>query len=316
MNKRLLGNTGMEVSELAFGAVEIGMPYGIGVTSREFMLSENAAIALLQASLESGINFFDTARQYGQSENLIGKAFREKRKQVIIATKCKHLRNPDGSLPGNMAEAITGSLQESLAALQTDYADIFMLHDSDPETVRHQDVMSCFDQLKKDGRIRACGVSTYTPAETAAAIDCGLWDMIQVPFNLLDQRQQSLFEKAHQKGIGIVIRSVLMKGLLTSKKPTLHPALTAVDTAIQQFNNLAMQLQYGLSALATKFPLSYPQVSSVLVGLDKMEYLVQSLQVVDGQYLGSAQLERVENMAFPEPDFLNLHEWSVKGWLT
>jgi aryl-alcohol dehydrogenase-like predicted oxidoreductase len=315
MNKRLLGNTGMQVSELAFGGVEIGMPYGIGVSAQSGMLSEGAAIYLLHASFDAGINFIDTARQYGRSELIIGKAFAGKRQQVIIATKCKHLRAAGERIPSNPSTIINDSLSESLAALQTDYADVFMLHDSDPDIVQHPDVLEMFSDLKKSGRIRSSGVSTYTPEETRAAIDSGNWDVIQVPFNLMDQRQETLFALAHQKGIGIVIRSVLMKGLLANRGRNLHPALEPVEKHIGGLNSLASTFKTSLPALATRFALSFNEVSSILVGLDKMEYLDQSIQVANGQYLSHEQLQQAKALAYPDPAFLNLHHWKIKGWL-
>ncbi len=99
MKKRELGKTGIAVSELAFGGVEIGLPYGIGVKSAADMLSEDESIRLLHEATESGVNFFDTARLYGASETIMGKAFRDRREQVIIGTKCRQLRDGNGALP-------------------------------------------------------------------------------------------------------------------------------------------------------------------------------------------------------------------------
>jgi 1-deoxyxylulose-5-phosphate synthase len=315
MNKRVLGNTGIEVSELAFGGVEIGMPYGIGVQSHADMLTEAGAIRLLHAAFDAGIHFIDTARQYGNSEAIIGKAFATKRAQVVIATKCKHLRNADQTIPANLAALIEGSLAESLTALQTDYADVFMLHDSDPAIVQDPEVIRLFATLKQAGRIRASGVSTYTPAETKTAIESGHWDVVQVPFNLLDQRQEALFALAQEKGVGIVVRSVLLKGLLSTRGRGLHTALQPVEKRIERFSELAQQLQMNLPALATRFALSFKEVSSILVGLDKMEYLEQSLQAANGEYLTPQQMQQAKVLAYPEPDFLNLHQWHVNGWL-
>jgi aryl-alcohol dehydrogenase-like predicted oxidoreductase len=315
MNKRLLGNTGIEVSELAFGGVEIGMPYGIGVHSQADMLTEAGAVHLLHTALEEGINFIDTARQYGNSEAIIGKAFAGNRSAVVIATKCKHLRRADKSIPDDLPALINESLQESLSALQTDYADVFMLHDSDPEIVAHPDVLETFASLKQRGIIRSSGVSTYTPAETKAAIESGIWDVIQVPFNLLDQRQEALFSLAKEKGVGIVIRSVLLKGLLSTRGRGLHTALQPVEERIQRFGELAQELEMELPQLATRFALSFKEVSSILVGLDKMEYLEQSLQAVEGELLSPSAMQQAKALAYPEPDFLNLHQWHVNGWL-
>lgn len=300
MNKRKLGNTGISVSEVAFGGVEIGMPYGIGV---EDMPTEQQSIELLQSALDKGINFFDTARQYGQSEALMGKAFKGRRQDIVIATKCRHL-----------AKDIDASLNESLEALQTDYTDIYMLHDSDPKIFLNEEVIRTFAALKRSGRIKATGVSTYTPEETRLVIESGHWDLIQVPFNVMDQRQKELFELAEAKGIGIVIRSVLLKGLLSDRGRGLHPALATVESHIGHLHALARQTSLDLPTLATRFALSFKNISAILIGIDRLEYLHKSLEAANG-YLDEPTMKKAIALAYPEPDFLNLHQWSVAGWL-
>ncbi|MGV8090494.1 MAG: aldo/keto reductase [Mangrovibacterium sp.] len=317
MIKRSLGKTGIAVSEVAFGGVEIGIPYGIGVKSATDMLSEQEAIRLLHAATDSGINFFDTARMYGNSERIMGKAFKDRRDQVVLSTKCRHLRDHEGNLPSGpeLRETIETSLHESLDALQTDYADIFMLHQADVEILENEKISDIFSELKKEGLCRATGVSTYTPEETKKAIGTGAWDMIQLPFNLMDQRQEAFFAAASEKGIGIVVRSVLLKGLLSDRGKGLHPALKKVEDHITCYNELLEGCGYDLSTLATKFALSFPEVSAVLVGIDRMEYLDQSLQAANGSYLDSVRLSKARELAYPDPGFLNLPWWDKMNWL-
>jgi len=162
MQKRLLGRTGIEVSELSFGGVEIGIPYGIGIQSQAEMPTLAEAAALLQAARDGGINFFDTARAYGRSEEIIGQALSARRADVIICSKCSHFPRCEGQLPGNgeMAAIIRRSLQQSLDALRTDYIDVYMLHSASADIVEHPAVMECFQELKQQGVIRATGAST------------------------------------------------------------------------------------------------------------------------------------------------------------
>lgn len=317
MIKRALGKTGIHVSEVAFGCVEIGMPYGIGVESVSDMPTELEAIALLQTALQSGINFFDTARAYGASENIIGKAFKNKRSEVIIATKCKHLQNSDGSIPAyeELKQIIENSLQESLVALQTDYIDVFMLHQANVQILQNKDVQSIFASLKEAGLIKATGVSTYTNQETELAINTDVWDVIQLPFNLMDQRQYVLFNQAQANGIGLIIRSVLLKGLLTDKGKNLHPALNKVEEHIQKYDVLTNQSGVNLATLATRFALSFAQVSAILIGIDKLNYLKESLAAANGNYLNEDLLKQAEDLAYPEPEFLDLPHWDREGWL-
>ncbi len=316
MNKRPLGNTGILVSEIAFGGVEIGKPYGIGVNRPDDMLSEQEAIRLLDLSVEKGINFFDTASNYGNSESIIGKAFKDKRDKVILETKCKNIYNEDGSIPeyAKLYEIIESSLNKSLETLKTDYIDVFMLHQGYLDILENGMVTDIFSDLKKSEKIQAIGVSTYTQEETKKAIEAGVWDVIQLPFNMMDQRQETLFSLATKKGIGIIIRSVLLKGILSERGRNLHPALKDVEAHKNRYNEL-LDGSMELSGLATKFALSFPEVSSVLVGIDRVEYLHKSLEAANGNYLDDKTLLRAKELAYPDPDFLDLPEWDKKGWL-
>lgn len=318
MKKRPLGNTGIDVSEIAFGGVEIGRPYGIGVKSSEDMLSEAEAQDLLHLSVEKGINFFDTARSYGQSEALMGKAFKNRRDQVILETKCKSIYNASGSIPkyAQLKETITSSLMESLEALQTDYVDIFMLHEGFLNILENEDVATIFLNLKKSGKIRSTGVSTYTVEETKKAAEAGVWDVVQLPFNLMDQQQATVFPLLAEEEIGIIVRSVLLKGILSDRGKNLHPALKDIETHKTRYDELLNEAPLDLSALAIKFALSFSEVSSVLLGIDRLEYLYKSIAAGNGEYLDEKRLLRARELAYPEPGFLNLPEWDKKGWLT
>ena len=317
MKKKPLGNTGIHVSEIAFGGVEIGMPYGIGVENAADMLSEKKAIELLHTALDEGINFFDTARMYGESENIMGKAFRNRRDELVICTKCRHILDNEGKLPVHkvLKGIIENSLEESLEALQTDYVDVFMLHQANLDILENDEISSVFLNLKKEGKIRAIGVSTYIPEETKKAIESGVWDVIQIPFNLMDQRQSAYFSAAKEKGIGLVVRSVLMKGLLSNRGKNLHPALKDVERHIAGYKVLLEGTEFSLPMFSTKFALSFPEVSSILVGIDRQEYLEQSLEAANGIYLNEELMYRAKQLAFPTPDFLNLHHWDKMDWL-
>ena len=317
MVRRRLGNTGIEVSEIAFGGVEIGVPYGIGVKDRSDMLSHDEAIYLLHAALDGGINFFDTARLYGDSEMLMGKALKDRRNKAVIATKCKHLKQAGEPLPSysQLKQIIESSVEESLAALQTDYLDVFMLHQADKDIIHNDEIRAIFETLRQRGLIRATGLSTYTVEETKLAIDSKAWNVIQIPFNLMDQRQAALFPLAVSQGVGLVVRSVLLKGLLSSRGRDLHPALHQVEAHIQKYKALLDSSTQHISTVATKFALSFDEVSSVLVGIDRMTYLKESLKNADGKYLNAEELQRAKNLAYPNPEFIDLHRWHQEGWL-
>ena len=316
MKTRELGKTGIEVSEIAFGGVEIGIPYGIGVNSQADMLPRKKAVELLHEALDKGVNFFDTAHLYGESESIMGEAFQDRRNKVILSTKCKHFRDSTGAIPSysSLKKTIEESLEESLNHLRTDYVDVFMLHQGDLEILNNEDGKEIFTKLKSSGKVRAIGASTYASEETKKAIEKG-WEVIQCPFNLMDQRQEQNFLQAEENGVGIVVRSVLMKGILSDKGRGLHPALQDVENHIKKYHRLLTDDIAEISTLATKFALSFSEVSSVLVGIDRSEYLDKALIAVSGNLLDQNDLSKAKDLAYPDPGFLDLPNWDRMGWL-
>ncbi|MFI4910073.1 MAG: aldo/keto reductase [Sedimentisphaeraceae bacterium JB056] len=308
-----LGNTGIEVSKIAFGGVSIGIPYGIGIESEDDMLTDQQAIELLRCALSNGINFFDTARAYGKSEKLMGLAFGDRREDVVICTKPDHFITKEG-MACDVDRSIKDSVQKSLRELQCDYIDILMSHDGSLDVVNNPDVIAVFDELKNSGVIRAKGISVYKPEETRSAIESGVWDVIQLPYNLMDQSHGDLFELAKDKGVAIVVRSALFKGILTDRGRNLHPELKAVSDYRERYCGL---LEDGetLSDFATRFVMSQQGVTSVLVGIDKTEYLNKALDVSRQGVIDETRVEKALSLAYPEPEFLDLPKWDRMGWL-
>lgn len=317
MRYKDLGKTGIKVSEVAFGGVEIGMPYGLSMKEAHETMHEQEAINLLHSALDQGVNFFDTARLYGRSEEIMGNAFSGIRDQVVIASKCRHFRSADGTLPAPhlLKSMVRASIKESLKALRTDYIDVFMLHYADLEILQIDELYEVFQELIDSGMIRIPGISVYEPSETALALEKGFWKAIQLPFNLMDQRQGDYFEAAGKEGVGVIVRSVLMRGLLTDKSFELHPALRDVQNHMQHFKNLFTEQRNTLPALAMQFAASFDTVSSILVGIDKQIYLEEALHHFAGEYLSKGELLKAKQLSYPNQEFLNLAQWDKNGWL-
>ncbi len=133
MQYRQLGNTELRLSELSLGTVALGMPYGVGEEARGAGAvpppTDSEAVALIHHAIDRGLNFFDTARAYGRSEELLGKALRDRRHKVLVATKIACRYNDGGALPRReLTEQMAGSLHTSLRLLGTDHVDLLLLH--------------------------------------------------------------------------------------------------------------------------------------------------------------------------------------------
>jgi aryl-alcohol dehydrogenase-like predicted oxidoreductase len=307
----------MQVSLLSFGCVELGLPYGIGVRSRADMLSDDQAVDLLQTAQARGITFYDTAPSYGSSEALLGRAFASCRARVVLCTKCPALTGDDGRILRKrvLRDRLLASLDGSLKALRTDYVDLLMLHRVDEPVIANDEVAELLEDLKSQRAIRAAGASTYPGGITGQVIDSRRWDVIQLAFNLMDQREGAFLEAAAGAGIGVVVRSVLCKGILTDRGRDLHPELQSIQ---EHRERCAAAAPGGmpLAEFATRYAMGKRGVSAVLVGIDRFDYLDQALAMAAAGPLPPEHLVEADGLAFPDPDFIDLPAWDRKGWLT
>ena len=319
MKQRKLGKTGIEVSEISFGSVPLGIPYGFTSDSPEKMLSDEEAIAVLRAALDGGINFFDTAPLYGRSEELIGRAFDRQRDDIVICTKCGHaIFDSEGRLlpDDQFREIVQASVKKSLRTMKTDYVDVFLVHKVTEELLNSKMVVDVFTELKKQGLVRSVGVSTYGPEQTCKAISSGDWDVVQLALSIMDQENLVALPLAIEHGVGVMVRSVLFRGILTDTCPKLHEKLKAVDDHRQRLLGLLGPGVESLSELATRFVLSQKGVSSALVGIDRASYLQDALNVAARGDLDGDTLSKALESAYPDPEFLDLPAWDRAGWVT
>lgn len=218
MRYRSLGRSGLEVSEVGFGAWGIGGATP-GATSYG-STCDAASRDALERAFELGVNFFDTSSIYGagHSEELLGETFARRRDRVRIATKAgrrDYLGPPDFS-----PSALRRSLDESLARLRTDYVDLLQLHNPAVHELRPEHpALETLHALQHEGRIRTFGLSVGDPEEAHIAIERLAIPVVQLNFNLLDQRplEMGLFELAQAHGTGIIARTPLCFGVLTGR---------------------------------------------------------------------------------------------------
>ena len=218
MQYRVLGGTGLRVSEIGFGA------WGIGGSANGAVAygptDDDESKRALRGAYDAGVTFFDTADFYGfgHSEEVLGSALADVRSEVLFATKVGML---DATGAQDFSPAyIRRAVDASLRRLGTGYIDLYQLH-SPPVSLIEQDagVMSCLEDLQREGKIRAFGVSVRSPEEGLAAVRRLGVKCIQVNFNLLDQRafENGLFDLCTERGVGVVVRTPLCFGFLTGQ---------------------------------------------------------------------------------------------------
>jgi len=323
MEYRRLGSTDFLVSEIGYGTVELGQDYA-GVIKPD----EKDAINLLNYACDKGINYFDTAAGYGTSERLIGKAFAGNRK-VIIATKVAKI-DPSVTKTSVYRQIIGSSIENSCRLLKRDYLDIVQLHSADAEMIRDARITNELERLKKRGYLRFIGATVYDLDAAEAVIADGRFAVVQVPYSLLDRRFQRVFSKFAQLDIGVVARSVLMRGGIFGGDN--FPA--GINFAAAQLGQLAkscwvysdfaqlpgsrqartrnpdgnsVEVRESLAKLAYAYVLADTRVSCALVGTQYMDELEQGIGF-SGVELDKGIIERVQEICVDE-GLLDIRNW-------
>tara|TARA_B100000029_G_scaffold516847_1_gene636416 strand:- start:105854 stop:106810 length:957 start_codon:yes stop_codon:yes gene_type:complete len=317
MQYRRLGRTQLDVSEISLGTVELGMEYGLKDRKESNIPTEQDADYLLNHAIDSGINFIDTASLYGNSEEIIGRSLNKtRRSEYILATKCLH-RLDEGLHYKEAQKSIVESINKSLLRLKTNYIDLLQVHGRDnlQEEVRMiQDgqVLEVLEKIKKEGKIRFIGYSSYSEEAALEIIKDGNWDTLQIPCNILDQRYlKNVIPEAKKHRLGLIIRSALLKGALTRKSQFIPPKLVPLIEHINHLREFQITTPYSLPELALRFVLSIPDISTIIVGADRIEYLKDAVSVSDGKELKNQIRNKLRNLTLDDPYLLNPGNWEV-----
>ncbi|KYF65997.1 aldo/keto reductase [Sorangium cellulosum] len=211
MEYRSLGRTGFRVSRVSFGAWAIGGTWGD--------VDDKESLASLHRAVERGVNFFDTADVYGdgRSERLLARLRRERREEIVIATKAGRRLSPH-NVASYSGENLTAFVERSLKNLETEAIDLVQLHCPPTDVYYRPEVFDVLDRLVKAGKIRFYGVSVERVEEALKAIEYPGVQSVQIIYNVLRQRPaELLFPEAERRQVGILARLPLSSGLLTGK---------------------------------------------------------------------------------------------------
>src|SRR5688572_17069583 len=289
MKLRPFGNTGMHVSEIGLGAWQLANPdWGID--------DKREALRIIQKSLEAGCNFFDTAPGYGdgRSEELLGEGLKSVRKDVILCTKFSHY-DENGNRDFE-AKNVRPVLEGSFRALQTDYVDILLLHNPPRELMDGSVAPELYEELenlKTEGKIRQYGISLDWREEVEMAVDTTKSKALEVFFNALYQEPLPAFQKAQEKGVGIIVKVPLDSGWLSGKYRGGHrfddirkrwpPEVVARRSELVERFAALVPAGISLTHAALQFILAQPQVSTIIPGAKTVEQALENFAAADTQ---------------------------------
>jgi len=286
MEYRKFGQTGVDISAIGFGCWEIGGGYG--------SIEETDFIKAINRALEIGINSFDTAEAYGfgASEKSLAKALGSRRKEAVITTKFGVGYPDTPNYRDSTRKRVMESIEKSLKALNTDYVDVYLIHWPD-RNVPFEEPMRALDDLVKQGKVRAVGLSNFKLNEIEACMKTRRVDVVQYCWNMFDRRmQKEIFPYCRENKIGVMAYGSLAYGMLTgtlSEEKTfekndwrskrgqlgninLFQHLFGPDhflknlRAVEDLKGVAQRYKKTLPQLALNWTLSNPVISTALVG--------------------------------------------------
>src|SRR5256885_11777794 len=282
MNYRTLGQTGLKVSEISFGAWAIGgtseaagTQWGWGETP------EKDAISAIRRARELGVNFFDTADVYGngRSEELLGKALSSEWDKVYVASKVGNVVRNGVGMKDWSREHIVRSCEASLKRLKKDVIDLYQLHNPEVRDIQKGDWPETLELLQKQGKIRWYGVSVFLPEEGMAVLERGKGQGIQLAYNALRlEMEEKVLPLARKKNVGIIAPVPLYYGILAGEfKPDTvffnddHRSHTLPPETMRELAPRAEKLRAlagdgNFARWSLKFILAHSAVSTVIPG--------------------------------------------------
>ena len=325
MNYRRLGQTGLEVSEVALGAYPIARQQQRADGTLEVWsgASDDESIALIHRAQELGVNLLDSAEGYGggHSELLVGQALKGRRDKWVIATKVQPNRgvDKDAKDEGAVQARIVSACEDSLKRMQTDFIDVYQLH-SIPYEWAMPAVMAALAKLKDEGKIRWYGISTNDQAAIEKLQNFGPVHVLQIGYNLLERSADTLLHWAKEQDMGTLIRVPLAKGQLTGKyfgenaqeipendlryerfqRPEVQEGLKKLPELLFLQNEKRSMVQAAL-----RFVLDHPGVSCVIAGAKNREQIEANVMASDLAPLTEVELER----ALPIADQVGTARW-------
>jgi aryl-alcohol dehydrogenase-like predicted oxidoreductase len=310
--RRLLGRTNLEVSALSLGTVELGTDYGIRQPGQPGRPDRAESIRLLEYAADRGINLFDTAPAYGDSEKLLGEAL-GRRNDCHFATKVSMLEKEGKPLSGKpLRKAVSDSLEASLRTLRRDFIDIVQIHNATVETIERGEITEALLKARDAGKIRFLGASVYGEEAALAVIKAGDFDTIQLAYNLLDQRMAGeVFPAACEANIGVICRSALLKGALTERARWLPEELAPLREQVTRAVNSLAGSWEKLPQIALRFCLSSSHISTVLVGASSRQELDAAIEAAAAGPLSNKELEIASGLALADESLINPVNWPI-----
>ena len=298
MKKRMLGKTGIELSEVGYGCAAL---WGKDILGKQ-ALTEDKAYEVFAVALKSSISFFDTGFNYGYAEERLGRCIKraveekiiDSRTEIVLETKCGETLNPDGTY-GEMnwsPDWIKKSLEIQLKRLKTDYIDLYAIHGECPKK-QLGELLKTFESLKTQGVIRAYGANSFNVDYLTWIAKEKCFDYVMPDYNIMRQEREPLIEILVNSGVGVIAGSALGESLYSKSVFGIKTrndfwylarAITRFRDLMSKskdFRFLTKQKDYTANQLALRYVLDNPMISSAVFSTTRTDHLLDNLRAID-----------------------------------
>ncbi|MFA5771234.1 MAG: aldo/keto reductase [Thermoplasmata archaeon] len=301
-----LGKTGVQISRLCLGAAQLGMNYGINNITGKPSFGESASI--IKNAVENGINTFDTAPEYGDSEKILGACLKEFDSGKLVFISKVPPTNWDKNKE-TIVDSVKKNVKKTLENLGIKTLSIYLFHRFEDAIKENGLILRELERLKLEGIIEKIGVSTYAPDEAEKALNIEGVEVIQVPFNLIDKRllENGFLKKAKRKGITVLARSVFLQGLFF--KDNIPDKLKEFWLYRQRILTICEENNITIGELALRYNLSINELDSVLIGVEKTEQLIENLRILKKGKLAKETIQEINNLGSAPEKIINPSLW-------
>jgi aryl-alcohol dehydrogenase-like predicted oxidoreductase len=273
----VLGRTGLDVTRLSFGAMEIRGSRIWGGRA----VTDQQAETILNAVLDEGINFIDTANDYGRSEEFIGKYISHRRNEFYLATKCgctvvRRDANTDDTPHVWTRDNLFRGLNESLERMKTDYIDIMQLHNPPAEETEKNQLVDALREMQQQGKVRFISISTTLP-HLPTYLHWGVFDTFQIPYSALERDHEAWISRAAEAGIGTIIRGGVARGEVGVGLGNEVRWKKFIEAGLDEL----CEPGESRTAFLLRFTLSHPHVNTVIVGTLYPEHLRENIAALE-----------------------------------
>ena len=268
----------MKESKLILGTAQLGLDYGIA--NKIGKPEENKAFEIMKYAVENGINYFDTAYNYGNSEIIIGKFLnfhKNYKNKVNIITKIPSLINEKIS-----EKTIFNYFLESISRLKQESIYCYMIHDFKDIKNNCEEIGKAFLKLKENGYIKKIGVSIYEPYQLEFLVKYFGFDLIQLPISIFDQRfiTNKSLQRLKRKNIEVYARSIFLQGLLFLEENTLSPKMYKFKDCISRLNEISLKYNFSKEEIALLFVKAITEIDKIVIGVEKIDQLQRNYKIL------------------------------------